>query len=86
MMYFTVNGHAPAGPMPAEDAIGFDPARIHAEQSAGDWIVTDGVSPLLDFGQSRFNALHAVAIIRHYGFTYQCFVGRPHAPMMYFRK
>lgn len=86
MTYFTVKGSAPAGPMPAEDAIRFDLARVGAERSAGDWIVTDGVSRLLDFGQSRVNALHAVAIIRHYGFTHQCFVGRPHEPMMYFRK
>jgi hypothetical protein len=86
MTYFTVAGHAPAGPMPGEDAIAFDLAGIHAAQSVDGWIVTDGVSSLLDFGASRFNALHAVAIIRHYGFTHQCFVGRPHAPMMYFRR
>lgn len=61
--------------MPAEDAIAFDLNRIHAEQSAGGWIVTDGVFRLLDFGPSRFNALHAVAVIRNYGFTHQCFMG-----------
>lgn len=86
MMYFTTKSRAPAGPMPGEDAIAFDLARIRADQLAGDWIVTDGTSRLLDFGPSQFNALHAVAIIRNYGFTHQCFVGRPDAPMMYFRK
>ncbi len=86
MMYFTSKGGAPAGPMPGEDAVVFGLARIRAERVGGDWIVTDGTSRLLDFGPSRFNALHAVAIIRKYGFTHQCFVGRPDAPMMYFRK
>ena len=86
MMYFTARGGAPAGPIPGEDAIVFDLARVRAERPAGDWIVTDGTSRLLDFGSSRFDALHAVAVIRNYGFTHQCFVGRPNAPMMYFRK
>lgn len=86
MMYFTSKGSAPAGPMPGEDAIAFDLAQIRAEQRAGDWFVTDGASQLLYFGPSQFNALHAVAIIRSYAFTHQCFVGRPDAPMMYFRK
>jgi 2-haloacid dehalogenase len=86
IMYFTVNGNAPAGPMPGEDAIAFNLGSVQAEKSAGSWIVSDGSSRMLDFGSSQFNALHAVALIRNYGFTHQCFVGRPNAPMMYFRK
>jgi 2-haloacid dehalogenase len=86
MMYFTVNASAPAGPMSGEDAIAFDLANLQAEESGGSWIVTDGSSRMLDFAASQFNALHAVALIRYYGFTHQCFVGRPNAPMMYFRK
>jgi 2-haloacid dehalogenase len=86
MMYFTVNNSAPAGPMPGEDAIAFDLAAVRVELSGGRWTVTDGNSAMLDFGASQMNGLHAVALIRNYGFTHQCFVGRPHAPMMYFRK
>jgi hypothetical protein len=48
--------------------------------------VTNGASRMLDFGASKTNAVHAVAIIKRYGFTHRCFVGRPHAPMMYFRR
>jgi 2-haloacid dehalogenase len=86
MMYFTVKGKAPVGPMPGEDAIAFNLDTVQAELSGGSWIVTHGASRLLNFGSSKFHALHAVALIRNYGFTHQCFVGRPHAPMMYFRK
>lgn len=86
MMYFTVKGSAPVGPFPGEDAIAFNLANVQAELLGGSWIVTDGASSLLDFGSSQLHALHAVALIRYYGFTHQCFVGRPHAPMMYFRK
>ncbi|HME48300.1 haloacid dehalogenase type II [Mycobacterium sp.] len=86
MMYFTVNGSAPAGPMPGEDAIAFDLAAVRVELLGDNWTVTDGNSAMLDFGASHLGGLHAVALIRDYGFTHQCFLGRPHAPMMYFRR
>jgi 2-haloacid dehalogenase len=86
MMYFTVNGAAPTGAMPGEDAIAFDLAGVRVELCADNWTVTDGRSAMLDFGASHLGGLHAVALIRNYGFTHQCFVGRPHAPMMYFRR
>lgn len=85
MTYFTVNGHAPSGAMAGEDAIAFDLAGVVAQQLRGSWIVTDGLSRLLDFGNSKADALQAVTIIKRYGFTHQCFVGRPNAQMMYFR-
>jgi len=86
MTYFTVSGQAPSGPLSGEDAIPFDLAMVRAQDAGGDWIVTDGLSRLIDFGSNGPNALHAVALIRHYGFTHQCFVGRPHPPLTYFRK
>ncbi len=85
MMYFTVNGHAPSGAIAGEDAVAFDLAGVVVQQTGESWIVTDGSSRLLDFGTSKADALHAVTIIKRYGFTHQCFVGRPNAPMMYFR-
>ena len=86
MTYFTVEGHAPSGAMAGEDAIAFDLSGVVAQQSSGSWIVTDGTSSLLDFGNSKANALHALTIIKRHGFTRQCFAGhRPNA-MMYFRK
>jgi 2-haloalkanoic acid dehalogenase type II len=86
MTYFTVGGKAPTGALAGEDAVTFNLAQLRAQASSGSWIVTDGASRLLDFGTSQANALHAVALIRNYGFTHQCFVGRPNAPMMYFRQ
>jgi 2-haloacid dehalogenase len=86
MMYFTVNGGAPVGPMPGEDAIAIDLGAVRVELSGKNWTVTDGRSAMLDFGTGHLGGLHAVALIRNYGFTHQCFVGRPHPPMMYFRR
>jgi 2-haloacid dehalogenase len=85
MTYFTVNGGAPAGAMEGEDSIPFNPSALVAQNKDG-WIVTDGESRLLDFGGSEMEALEAIAAIRRFGFTHQCFVGRPDPPMMYFRR
>jgi 2-haloacid dehalogenase len=86
MMYFTVKGGSPAGAMAGEDVIAFHLAKVKAEQVGGSWIVTDGSSRMLDFGPSEVDAMHAAMVIKRYGFTHQCFVGRPGAPMMYFRR
>jgi len=86
MMYFTASGAAPAGPFPGEDVIPFNPTTLQAQQVGGRWKVTDGSSWLLDFGVSQANAEKAVWVIKKYGFQWQCFVGRPNAPMMYFRR
>ena len=85
VMYFKVNGGAPAGAFPGEDAIPFNPANVTAQQAGGRWKVTEGSMWMLDFGVSEANARKAAALIREYGFQYQCFVGRPGPPMMYFR-
>ncbi len=86
MMYFKIGTAAPSGHFAGEDCIPFNPTTLQAQQVGGRWKVTDGGSWLLDFGVSRANAEKAVWLIRKYGFQYQCFVGRPNAPMMYFRK
>ncbi len=78
--------HCPPGAVLGEDAVAFDLAGVVAKQVVGSWIVTDGASRMLHFGTGKANAVHAVTIIKRYGSTHQCFVGRPNAPMMYFRK
>jgi len=86
MTYYTTAGSAPVGPYPGEDAIAFNPANVKASFVGGSWKVVDGQMSMLDFGNKEANAKVAVDIIKFYGFTHQCFVGRPHAPMSYFRK
>jgi hypothetical protein len=44
----------------------------------------DGTHWILDFGASQANANKALNIIKKYGFSQICFVGRPNPPMMYF--
>ena len=87
MQYFLTDGGIPEGPFKGEDAIYFDPKTIRAEQAQGTWKVIEGKDHwMLDFGTNKEKAEEAVKVIQFYGFTYMCFVGRPGAPMMYFRK
>jgi Lysyl oxidase len=85
MMYFRVNGQSPVGPFPGEDAIPFNPQNVAALKVGDNWKVVEGAMWMLDFGPSEANARKAAWVIKKYGFTRQCFVGRPNAPMMYFR-
>ncbi|MFI5298988.1 MAG: hypothetical protein ACHREM_12900 [Polyangiales bacterium] len=86
MTYYLVRGAAPKGPMAGEDAIAFNPTTLAIVQNGPDWIVDAGQSALVDMGVSHANALTAERVLRKYGFTEQCFVGRPHAPMTYWRR
>ncbi|GEM_PF-2127581 len=86
MMYFTSGGKSPQGAFTGEDAISFNPANITASKIGGTWKVVDGSHSILDFGSKEAEARIAVDIIRFYGFNKICFVGRPNAPMTYFRK
>ncbi len=86
MEYYLVNGAAPVGPFPGEDAIAIDPAKVEAKLVDGRWKVVEDSHWILDFDTSQPEAETAEAIIKKYGFTYVCYVGRPDASMMYFRQ
>ncbi|MHB9022642.1 MAG: hypothetical protein ACYC7E_00475 [Armatimonadota bacterium] len=86
MQYYLVNGKAPDIPMPGEDSITFKTDKLAVKLVGGNWKVVDGNHYLLDFGAKEIEARKALAIIKKYGFNTICFVGRPHPPMMYFRK
>lgn len=86
MQYFLVDGKSPVGTIAGEDAIPFNPTTAEVKQFGSSWRIVDGAHSMLDFAASESNAKTALAVIRKYGFSYICFVGRPNAPMMYFRK
>ncbi len=86
MTYYTAAGSAPTGAYPGEDSISLNPANVKASFVGGAWKVVDGSSWLLDFGTKEAEAKNAADIIKFYGFTRMCFVGRPNPGMTYFRK
>jgi len=85
MDYWLVDGKAPVGAMDGEDAIEFDPTKIEVKQINGRWKIVEGDHWILDFAGERDEAETALRIIRKYGFSYICFVGRPDPSMTYFR-
>jgi hypothetical protein len=86
MQYFKSKKGIPSGSYLAEDAVEFDPNLLEVKQVEGRWKVVQGEMILMDFNASEANARLALDTIKRNGFRYQCFVGRPNAPMVYFRK
>lgn len=71
-------------PTPAfdQDCIGHDPDAIEIEEHSGGYRIVEGGHILLAFDAFE-NAKKARDVIKHYGFTQHCFVGRPDPPMRY---
>lgn len=85
--YWLVKKKAPVGAFPGEDCIPFDPAKLEVKQVNGSWKIIEAPSHwMFDFGGNEDQARTGLAIIKKYGFTHTCYVGRPNAPMQYFRK
>jgi len=69
----------------SEDCVSFDPQGIRVQRFAGtQWKVVDNGKALIDFGASQDNAFRAHDIIKHYGLSRQCWVGRPRPAMQYY--
>ncbi len=83
--YWLTGGRAPVGSMPGEDAIRFNPRNLEVKLVRGSWKIVEGSHFLLSFPNQR-EASEALGIIRRYGFTHLCFVGRPNASMTYLRR
>lgn len=84
--YLLVNGRAPQGSMTGEDCVSFNPNTINVTNINGSWKIVDGNHWLFDFGSAENEARTAYEIIKKYGFTRSCFVGRPDASFQYLRK
>ena len=88
--YWLVDQIAPEGFLSGEDCISMNPNNLEVRFVNGTWkIVEDtsiGTILLLDFGSSVTEANDALRFIQFYGFQQQCFVGRPGASMIYYRK
>ncbi|WP_395648335.1 hypothetical protein [Terricaulis sp.] len=67
----------------SEDCTGFTPGNLQVVNIRGSWKIVDGSHWIADFGPNRAEADSALALVRRYGFTSQCFVGRPDASMTY---
>jgi len=84
--YMLVGKKAPAGALPGEDCVSFNPRTATVKQAQGSWKIVDGGHWMFDFGNNEKEARKVLAIIRKYGFTKSCFVGRPGPSFLYLRK
>lgn len=87
MQYYLSNSRAPVGQFPGEDSIHFDNTKLRVVNVRNRWKIIELPSHMmLDFDQNEQEAWTALRIIWKYDFSYICFVGRPNAPMIYFRR
>lgn len=86
MEYYLVNGQSPTGAFQGEDCLGFNPANIEVKEINGRWKIVEGSRWILDFEDKKNEARQSFNIIKKYGFRYICFVVRPDASMIYFRR
>jgi len=84
--YLLVSGNAPVGGFPGEDCIAFNPNNIEVKQINNSWKIVEGNHWMFDFGDKKDEAYLTYRIIKKYGFTNSCFVGRPDPSFQYMRK
>lgn len=85
-LYMLTPGGAPKGGIPGEDCVSFNPNTIEVKKINGRWTIVDGNHLMFSFGNKKAEAEKAFAVIKKYGFTRTCFVGRPDPNFQYLRK
>lgn len=83
--YWLKDDRAPVGSLPGEDAIRFNPRRLEVKHVQGSWKIVEGNCFLISF-PNQAEATEALDVIRRYGFTHLCYVGRPNPSMTYLRR
>lgn len=76
---------APVGAALGEECIAFTLSHLIIEKKNDLWVILDRADTLFSFDKEE-EARYTLAIIKKYGFTKSCFVGRPNAFLKYMRK
>lgn len=84
--YLLVNGKAPSGNVSGDDCLSFNPNTVSLKKVNNSWKIVDGSQWMFDFGTNYTEAKQAFQIIKKYGFTQSCFVGRPNPDLQYMVK
>ncbi|MES2794598.1 MAG: M12 family metallopeptidase [Bacteroidota bacterium] len=86
MHYITKNNLSPVGAVAGEDCINFNLNNLTVKKVGANWTVVDGNHLMFAFGSKELEARKALCVIKKYGFTKACYVGRPGPSMIYLRK
>ena len=79
MIYWRTAGQVPRDPMPKQDCVTVDPAKVTVNGAK----VVDGGNVLIDFEDDTAAAGQAASVIRTYKLNRQCFVAKPDTTMVY---
>ncbi|MCK6692718.1 MAG: M12 family metallopeptidase [Thermoanaerobaculia bacterium] len=83
--YLLKGNASPSGAFSGEDCLSFNPAKLSIKKEGSQYLLTDGSSRMFMF-PNKAEADQALAMIKKYGFTKTCYVGRPDASLQYMRK
>jgi len=84
--YFLSGNSAPTGPSNDEDCLAFNNATVQVKKINEGWKIVDGNHWMFDFADAQDEAHKALDIVKYYGFSKTCYVGRPGPSMSYLLK
>ncbi len=85
--YWLAGASAPAGALPGEDCTNINPGGLSIRNSGvGRFTILSNGNHAAFTAPSQEEAQELIKVIKYYGFTKSCFVGRPGPSMRYLRK
>lgn len=84
--YWLVDNAAPSGAIPGEDCVGINPNNLSVRNTNGKFTVVSNSNHFAFVAPTQGEAEEIIKVIKYYGFTKSCFVGRPDPSMSYLRK
>ncbi len=84
--YWLVDGAAPSGGLSGEDCVNINPNSLSIRNSGSHFTIVSNGNHFAFTAPTQAEAQEVIDIIKYYGFTKSCFVGRPGPAMRYLRK
>ena len=83
--YMLSNNQAPTGAMLNEDCTTFNPNRLSIKRTNSKYIIADGSHYIFSF-ENISEAKKSLSIIKKYGFSKTCYIGRPNPSFTYLKR
>ncbi len=84
--YWLKDDAAPAGAIAGEDCVSVNPGNLSIRNNGGRFTILSNGNHAAFSAPSEEEARTVINVIKYYGFTKSCFVGRPGPSMRYLRK
>lgn len=84
--YWLTNEAAPSGALSGEDCVSINPNALTIKNSGGRFTIVSDGNHYAFTAPTQGEAQEVIDVIKYYGFTKSCFVGRPDPSMRYLRK